>query len=150
MKKLPNFDNLEIVKSYELSDKKPEDTESTNEDSNNDDNAKEADKQNASEGKTESESDKEKPAVGDKTVKVEGEDDKKSGGAVGSGGDSGLKSITNNWFEGKKEQLMDTTTSYSYKTIPDPILDKVIRSNKDFIKDMKQAFIREKRTAYNY
>jgi len=150
MKKLPNFDELAIVKSYELSDKKPEDSETTNEDSNNDDNAKEADKQNASEGKTESESDKEKPAVGDKTKKVEGEDKKKSGGAVGSGGDGALKSITNNWFEGKKEQLMDTKTSYSYKNIPDPILDKVIRSNKDFVNDMKQAFIRDKQTAYNY
>ena len=150
MKKLPNFDNLEIVKSYELSDKKPEDTKSTNEDSNNDDNAKEADKQNANEGKTESESNSEKPAVGDKTKKVEGEDKKKSGGAVGSGGDSALKSITNNWFEGKKEQLMDTETSYSYKTIPDPILDKVIRSNKDFVNDMKQAFIRDKHTALKY
>ena len=150
MKKLPNFDELSIVKSYELSDKKPEDTKSTNEDSNNDDNAKEADKQNANEGKTESESNSEKPAVGDKTKKVEGEDKKKSGGAVGAGGDGSLKSITNNWFEGKKEQLMDTKTSYSYKNIPDPILDKVIRSNKDFVNDMKQAFIRDKRTAYNY
>jgi len=149
LKKLPNFDELSIVKSYELSDKKPEDSNNTNEDSK-DVNAKESDKQNANEGETESESDSEKPAVGDKTVKVEGEDDKKSGGAVGSGGDSGLKSITNNWFEGKKEQLMDTTTSYSYKTIPDPILDKVIKSNKDFIKDMKQAFIREKRTSLEY
>src|SRR6056300_1175641 len=149
MKKLPNFDELSIVKSYELSDKKPDDTNTTYENAN-DDNAKEADKQSASEGKTESESDKEKPAVGDKTEKVEGEDKKKSGGAVGAGGDGALKSITNNWFEGKKEQLMDTKTSYSYKNIPDPILDKVIRSNKDFVNDMKQAFIRDKRTAYNY
>ena len=149
MKKLPNFDELAIVKSYELSDKKPDDTNTTDENAN-DDNAKEADKQNANEGKTESESDTEKPAVGDKTKKVEGEDKKKSGGAVGAGGDGSLKSITNNWFEGKKEQLMDTKTSYSYKNIPDPILDKVIRSNKDFVNDMKQAFIRDKRTAYNY
>src|SRR6056300_1225194 len=149
MKKLPNFDELSIVKSYELSDKKPDDTNTTDENAN-DDNAKEADKQSASEGKTESESDKEKPAVGDKKEKVEGEDKKKSGGAVGAGGDSSLKSITNNWFEGKKEQLMDTKTSYSYKNIPDPILDKVIRSNKDFVNDMKQAFIRDKHTALKY
>ena len=149
MKKLPNFDELSIAKNYELTDKKPDDTNTTDQDSN-DDNAKEADKQNASEGKTESESDTEKPAVGDKKEKVEGEDKKKSGGAVGAGGDSSLKSITNNWFEGKKEQLMDTKTSYSYKTIPDPILDKVIRSNKDFVNDMKQAFIRDKHTALNY
>ena len=149
MKKLPNFDELAIAKNYELTDKKPDDSNTTDQDSN-DDNAKEADKQNAEEGKTESESDTEKPAVGDKKEKVEGEDNKKSGGAVGSGGDSSLKSITNNWFEGKKEQLMDTKTSYSYKTIPDPILDKVIRSNKDFVNDMKQAFIRDKHTAYKY
>ena len=149
MKKLPDFDELSIAKNYELTDKKPDDSNTTDQNSS-DDNAKEADKQNANEGKTESESDKEKPAVGDKTKKVDGEDKKKSGGAVGAGGDGALKSITNNWFEGKKEQLMDTKTSYSYKTIPDPILDKVIRSNKDFVNDMKQAFIRDKQTAYNY
>src|SRR5210317_171263 len=149
MKKLPNFDELSITKSYELTDRKPDDTNTADQDSN-DDNAKEADKQNAKEGNTESESDTEKPAVGDKKEKVEGEDKKKSGGAVGAGGDSSLKSITNNWFEGKKEQLMDTKTSYSYKTIPDPILDKVIRSNKDFVNDMKQAFIRDKHTALKY
>jgi len=149
MKKLPNFDELAIVKSYDLSNKKPDDSNNTDKNAS-DDNAKEANKQNASEGKTESESDKEKPAVGDKTQKVEGEDKKKSDGAVGSGGDGALKSITNNWFEGKKEQLMDTKTSYSYKSIPDPILDKVIRSNKDFVNDMKKAFIYDKTTALKY
>ena len=150
MKKLPNFDELAIVKTYDLSDKKSDDSDTIKQNSSDDNNAKEADKQSASEGKTKSESDKEKPAVGDKTQKVEGEDKKKSGGAVGAGGDGALKSITNNWFEGKKEQLMDTKTSYSYKNIPDPILDKVIRSNKDFVNDMKKAFINDKTVAYNY
>jgi hypothetical protein len=140
MKKLPNFDELAIVKSYDLSDKKSDDSDTIKQNSSDDNNTKESDKQNASEGKTESDSKQDKPAVGDKTEKVEGEDKKKSGGAVDAGGEGSLKSITNNWFEGKKEQLMDTKTSYSYKSVPDPILDKVIKSNKDFVSDMKKAF----------
>ena len=52
-----------------------------------------------------------------------------------------LGSITNNWFEGHKEKLLDTSNSYYYRSIPDPMLDKLIHSNKDFIKDMKQSFV---------
>ena len=152
MKKLPNFDELAIVKSYDLSDKKPDDKKddmSVNGSGDNND-KKEADKQDASTGKTESDSKQDKPAVGDKTQKIDGKKENKSGGAVGAGGDKPLTSITNNWFEGQKEKLMDTKTSYSYKNIPDPILDKVIRSNKDFVNDMKKAFINDKTVAYNY
>ena len=61
-----------------------------------------------------------------------------------------LTSITNNWFEGHKEKLLDTTKSYYYRSIPEPILSKVIHSNKDFVKDMKQSFINDKMTARNY
>jgi hypothetical protein len=135
LKKLPNFDELSISVNYDLVEK----------DSDN----KQSDKQDASEGKTNSESKQDQPAVGDKTVKVN-EKEKKSGGAVGAGGNGSLKSITNNWFEGKKEQLMDTTTSYSYKAIPDAKLDEIIKSNSEFVNDMKKAFAKETHIGVKY
>ena len=58
-----------------------------------------------------------------------------------------LTSITNNWFEHHKEKLLDNNTSYYYRSIPETKLDKVIHSNADFLKDMKQSFINDKETA---
>lgn len=141
LKKLPNFDELSIVKSYDLSQSKEDDNKDdmSADGSGNNNDKKEADKQDASTGNTESDSKQDKPAVSDKTQKVDGKE-KQSGGAVGAGGNKPLTSITNNWFEGQKEQLMDTETSYVYKSIPDPILNQIIKSNKDFVADMKKAF----------
>ena len=151
LKKLPDFDNHVLVENYDLKNKENDskDSKDINGDGNKDDNkdSESKDKQDGEEGKTESESKQDKPAVGDKTAKDE---NASGGGPVGSGGDTPLTSITNNWFEGHKEKLLDTNTSYYYRSIPDPILSKVIHSNKDFVKDMKQSFINDKITARNY
>ena len=151
LKKLPEFDNHVLVENYNLKNNENDskDSKDIDGDGNKDDNkdSESKDKQDATEGKTESESKQDKPAVGDKTAKDE---NSSGGGAVGSGGDMPLTSITNNWFEGHKEKLLDTNTSYYYRSIPDPILSKVIHSNKDFVKDMKQSFINDKITARNY
>ena len=152
LKKLPEFDNHVLVENYNLKNKENDskDSKDIDGDGNKDDNkdSESKDKQDGEEGKTESESKQDKPAVGDKVVKDK--DNNSGGGAVGSGGDMPLTSITNNWFEGHKEKLLDTNTSYYYRSIPDPILSKVIHSNKDFVKDMKQSFINDKNTARNY
>ena len=151
LKKLPEFDNHVLVENYNLKNKENDskDSKDIDGDGNKDDNkdSESKDKQDGEEGKTESESKQDKPAVGDKTAKDE---NASGGGPVGSGGDTPLTSITNNWFEGHKEKLLDTNTSYYYRSIPDPILSKVIHSNKDFVKDMKQSFINDKITARNY
>ena len=153
LKKLPDFDNHILVKNYDLKDKENDskdskDIEDKNEDGDGDKSDKEPkDKQEGNEGKTESDSDKDKPAVGDKTAKDE---NASGGGAVGAGGDMPLGSITNNWFEGHKDKLLDKTTSYYYRSIPDPKLDKLIHSNADFLKDMKQSFVSDKHNAQNY
>ena len=151
LKKLPEFDNHVLVENYNLKNKENDskDSKDIDGDGNKDDNkdSESKDKQDGEEGKTESESKQDKPAVGDKTAKDE---NASGGGPVGSGGDTPLTSITNNWFEGHKEKLLDTNTSYYYRSIPDPILSKVIHSNKDFVKDMKQSFINDKNTARNY
>ena len=151
LKKLPDFDNHVLVKNYDLNDKENDSKDSKdiegegNEDNNSDKESK--DKQEAPESKEDSNSDKDKPAVGDKTAKDE---NASGGGAVGAGGDMPLGSITNNWFEGHKEKLLDTNTSYYYRSIPDPILNKLIHSNEDFIKDMKRSFVADHVYAKNY
>ena len=142
LKKLPDFDNHILVKNYDLNDKENDSKDSKDIESKDNEGDKEKgeskDKQEAPESKEDSNSDTEKPAVGDKTAKDE---NASGGGAVGAGGDMPLGSITNNWFEGHKEKLLDTNTSYYYRSIPDPMLDKLIHSNNDFIKDMKQSFV---------
>ena len=151
LKKLPEFDNHVLVENYNLKNNENDslDSKDIDGDGNSDDNkdGESKDKQDATEGKTESESKQEQPAVGDKTAK---DDTKSSGGAVNSGGDKPLTSITNNWFEGQKERLLDTETSYKYRSIPEPILSKAIHSNADFLKDIKQSFVNDKITARNY
>jgi len=144
MKKLPDFDNHILVENYNLKNKENDskDSKDIDGDGNKDDNKdskEEKDKQDATEGKTESESKQDKPAVGDKTAK----DENSGSGAVGAGGDMPLGSITNNWFEGHKEKLLDTETSYNYRKIPRPKLNKIIKSNKEFISDMKKSFIND-------
>jgi len=142
LKKLPDFDNHILVKNYDLNDKENDSKDSKDIESKDNEGDKEKgeskDKQEAPESKEDSNSDTEKPAVGDKTAKDE---NASGGGAVGAGGDMPLGSITNNWFEGHKEKLLDTSNSYYYRSIPDPMLNKLIHSNKDFIKDMKQSFV---------
>ena len=151
LKKLPEFDNHVLVENYNLKNKENDskDSKDIDGDGNKDDNkdSESKDKQDGEEGKTESESKQDKPAVGDKTAKDE---NASGGGPVGSGGDTPLTSITNNWFEGHKEKLLDTTNSYYYRSIPDPILKDVIHSNKDFVNDIKATFISDKVTARNY
>jgi len=152
LKKLPDFDNHILVKNYNLNDKQNDSKDSKdiegegNEDNNSDKESK--DKQDGEEGNTESESKQDKPAVGDKTAKDK--DNNSGSGEVGAGGDMPLGSITNNHFEGHKEKLLDTSKSYNYRSIPEPILSKVIYSNENFLKDMKQSFINDKTTARNY
>ena len=147
LKKLPDFDNHILVENYNLNNAE-NDSKDSKDGEGNDSNEEGKDKQEAPDGKSESESNQDKPAVGDKTA----EDDKNSNGsgAVGAGGDMALGSITNNWFEGHKEKLLDNSKSYYYRSIPDPILNKVIHSNADFINDMKKSFMNDKTTARNY
>ena len=107
LKKLPDFDNHILVENYDLNNNENDSQDSKDLDKEGDSeksNEEGKDKQESPEGKTESESDQDKPAVGDKSAKDE---DATGGGAVGSGGESQLTSITNNWFEGHKEKLLD-------------------------------------------
>ena len=151
LKKLPDFDDHILVENYDLNDSQKDSLDSKDIDDKDkdgeDSNEKGKDKQESKEGKEESESDQDKPAVSDKSAKDE---DGSAGGAVGSGGDGKLTSITNNWFEGHKEKLLDQSKSYYYRSIPEPILDKVIHSNENFIKDMKLSFRKDAITARNY
>ena len=151
LKKLPDFDDHILVENYDLNDSQKDSLDSKDIDDKDKDgensNEEGKDKQESKEGKEESESDQDKPAVSDKSAKDE---DGSAGGAVGSGGDGKLTSITNNWFEGHKEKLLDQSKSYYYRSIPEPILNKVIHSNENFLKDMKKSFRNDVATARNY
>tara|TARA_B110000285_G_scaffold25658_1_gene24686 strand:- start:2027 stop:4315 length:2289 start_codon:yes stop_codon:yes gene_type:complete len=151
LKKLPDFDDHILVENYDLNDSQKDSLDSKDIDDKDkdgeDSNEEGKDKQESKEGKEESESDQDKPAVSDKSAKDE---DGSAGGAVGSGGDGKLTSITNNWFEGHKEKLLDQSKSYYYRSIPEPILNKVIHSNENFLKDMKKSFRNDVATARNY
>ena len=117
LKKLPDFDNHILVENYDLNNNENDSQDSKDLDKEGDSeksNEEGKDKQESPEGKTESESDQDKPAVGDKSAKDE---DATGGGAVGSGGESQLTSITNNWFEGHKEKLLDQSKSYYYLSL---------------------------------
>ena len=115
LKKLPDFDNHILVENYNLNNAENDskDSKDGEGDEGDDSNEEGKDKQEAPDGKSESESNQDKPAVGDKTAK----DDKNSNGsgAVGAGGDVALGSITNNWFEGHKEKLLDQSKSSTSK-----------------------------------
>ena len=150
LKKLPDFDNHILVENYDLKNKENDskDSKDIEGDGNKDDNSdsESKDKQDGEEGKTESESKQDKPAVGDKTAKDE---NSIGGGVVGGGGDMPLGSITNNWFEGHKEKLLDNDTSYYYRSIPETKLDKVIHSNERLFKRYEKIIYNDKQTAKN-
>jgi len=54
--------------------------------------------------------------------------------------DKKLSVITDKMYEKNKSQLYDENTSFTYMTLPDPKLDKIITSNKKFVSDMKKYF----------
>ena len=49
-----------------------------------------------------------------------------------------LKAITNDFFEEKKEQLLDKKTSYVYGTLPTPNYNQVLVSYKEFLNDFRK------------
>ena len=51
-----------------------------------------------------------------------------------------MTAITNDNYENELQKLYDTdenTVSYNYFSLPNPMLDKAIVSNKQFLKDMR-------------
>jgi len=142
MKKLPDFDNHPLIQNYDLSDEDgtdPEDTKELDQETNSADNPDEQDEKN---DKRDSED-----KGTDKDLKDKEEEDKKekdktatqhAKGADGEPAQKKLKAITNDFFEEKKEQLLDKKTSYVYGTLPTPNYNQVLVSYKEFINDFRK------------
>jgi len=138
MKKLPDFDDHPLIKNYKLSDEEPPE-DSKKQDGKSDENTDEQDEKN-------DKRDSEEKAT-DKDLKDKEEEDKKekdktatqhAKGADGDPKPKRLKAITNDFFEQKKEQLLDKKTSYVYGTLPKPNLNQCLVSYKTFINDFRK------------
>ena len=138
IKKLPDFDDHPLIKNYDLSDEDGEDPEdSEKQDVKSDENSDEQDEKN-------DKRDSEEKGTDNDLKDKEKEEDKKSLSptqhAKGAGGDPAqkkLKAITNDFFEEKKEQLLDKKTSYVYGTLPTPNYSQVLVSYKEFLNDFR-------------
>ena len=137
LKKLPDFDIHPLVENYNLDD---------SQDSDNNVNTKDGNvnvKSNNSKSPNDNDGDKESQT--NKSDDKKNDDKGKEANAYnlnGSGGNGGvdpkkLVAITDQSFEKNKEKLLDDKKSYAYFNLPDPILNKVIVSSKDWIKKWK-------------
>ena len=138
MKKLPDFDNHPIAENYNLNDE-----------------GEEVDLDNQTEDSKEASGDKGKDdfAVSDKSASDENAEkngtQSKASNNQGPGGGEGskLKAITDENYENNKEKLYNSDAkSINYVTMPDPILSKIIVSNKNFIKDMVSNYVKHSKS----
>ena len=146
LKKLPDFDKHIFSKLYS----KKQNSES-NEDSNNDDIEK--DSQQASSGKTNSDSKQDQPAVGSQSGKDktnQNKQGKENKGGSGAGGDVKLKSFTNDMYEFEKEKITDLENGFMYVNLPKPDYKQVMVSTKKFINDIKSYIIKEGSVGYRH
>ena len=159
MKKLPDFDNHVISKSYELSDDDDfDDEESDNGQGDNSDveqNDDDADEKNDFNNFGAQEADDEKDSQQSGQPKKGEEEKEESKGepdsyAKGAGGDDKpklLKAITDDSFTQKSEELLDDTNKgYRYGKIPQPNLkDGALISFKSWLKDMAEYRISQRK-----
>ena len=142
MKKLPDFDDHPLIKNYELSDEDATDPQDKKEQDQNSESADNPDVQDEKNDKRDSEE-----KATDKDLKDKEEEEKKEKAktatqhAKGADGDpkpKKLKAITNDFFEQKKESLLDKKTSYVYGTLPKPNLNQCLVSYKTFLNDFRK------------
>ena len=151
MQKLPDFDNISVVKNYDLGDDEEELDESDNGQGDNsdveesdDDQDEKNDFNNFGDQKADDEKDSKQNSKSDDSSK---EEDKENKGtpdsyAKGAGGDDVkkkvLKAITDDSFTQKSESLLDDKNKgYRYGKIPTPNLkDGALTSYQTWLKDM--------------
>ena len=131
MKKLPDFDDHPLIKNYELSDEDATDPQDKKEQDQNSESADNPDVQDEKNDKRDSEEKATDKDLKDKEEKEKKEKSEATQHAKGADGDpkpKKLKAITNDYFEQKKEQLLDKKTSYVYGTLPKPNLNQCLVS----------------------
>ena len=164
MKKLPNFDDLEIAQNYDLADEDDDfdDEDGENGQGNDHDDADEKnDFNNLGDGQGEKDSEEEKEEdenstngkgnqnSGDKIEDDDGEPTSFGKGADGSKEQPTLKSITDDAFNNAKQELLDKKAStYHYANMPEANLDSII-SYKEYFKIMQNQRGHLKNYSYN-
>jgi len=156
MSKLPNFDELEIVKAYDLANddfddefeqELPEQSDKSDEqnDFNNFGDQKADDEKDANQGEASAEDNKSK----EKEEKKSGEATHYGSGANGESPKKLLKAITDDSFKEKSDELLDEKIKgFEYGNLPKPNL-KDITTYKQFIKTFEDYKVKQTREGYS-
>ena len=156
MSKLPNFDELEIVKAYDLANddfddefeqELPEQSDKSDEqnDFNNFGDQKADDEKDANQGEASAEDNKSK----EKQEEKSGEATHYGSGANGESPKKLLKAITDDSFKEKSDELLnEKIKGFEYGNLPKPNL-KDITTYKQFIKTFEDYKVKQTREGYS-
>jgi len=158
MQKLPNFDELSIVKAYDLGndeDDFDDEIEVNNQSSGDqgDQSDEKNDFNNFGDQKADDETDAQKNGNADTAEEKKEKDEGKVSEQYGSGAGGEpskklLKAVTDQAFQDKKDELLDEKAkSYTYGKMPEPNLDTIV-SYKQFLKTFEKYRIDQRR--FNY
>ena len=151
MKKLPDFDNHVLVENYGLGEELDSDNNVNTKDGNVDVKSDNSESSNDNNGDQESQVNK----SDENTEDDENGKEANSYNTNGAGGNGGvdpqkLVAITDSSYEKNKEKLLDGSTKYTYFNLPEPILNRVIVSSKEWIKVWKEySFKRNEYESYD-
>src|SRR5210317_202316 len=154
MSKLPNFDELSIVKSYDLqNDDDFDDEEFDGADQNGDESDEKNDFNNFGDQKADDEKEAEQEGASDKADEKKHDDQGKVSEQYGKGADGEpakklLKAVTDQAYENKKDELLDSKArGFVYGKMPEPNLKSIV-GYKQFLKEMQEYRIKQRQ--YNY
>jgi hypothetical protein len=155
MAKLPNFDELSIVKSYDLGNDDDFDDEFDNQPSGDqgDESDEKNDFNNFGDEKGDDEKEAEQEGASDKSDEKKQDDQGKVSEQYGKGADGEpakklLKAVTDQAYENKKDELLDSKArGFVYGKMPEPNLKSIV-GYKQFLKEMQEYRIKQRQ--YNY
>ena len=155
MAKLPNFDELSIVKSYDLGNDDDFDDEFDNQPSGDqgDQSDEKNDFNNFGDEKADDEQDAKSEGDAEKSDEKKEDDQGKvseqyGNGAGGEPSKKLLKAVTDSFYEDKKDELLDDKAKgFVYGNMPEAKLDAIV-GYKQFLKEMAEYRVNQRQ--YNY
>jgi hypothetical protein len=155
MAKLPNFDELSIVKSYDLGNDDDFDDEYDNQPSGDqgDQSDEKNDFNNFGDEKADDEQDAKSEGDAEKSDEKKEDDQGKvseqyGNGAGGEPSKKLLKAVTDSFYEDKKDELLDEKAKgFVYGNMPEAKLDAIV-GYKQFLKEMAEYRVNQRQ--YNY
>ena len=156
MAKLPNFDELSIVKSYDLGNDDDFDDEFDNQPSGDqgDESDEKNDFNNFGDEKGDDEKEAEQEGASDKSDEKKQDDQGKVSEQYGKGADGEpakklLKAVTDQAYENKKDELLDSKArGFVYGKMPEPNLKSIV-GYKQFLKEMQEYRIKQRQYSYD-